>query len=214
MSQAKLVGHEGHMTRSQVRSRVNTAIVPGQERQKHVIFPNQISPKKRVWIWTHCANYKGALVLLCLLGFAVCIYALNVEFHVEANPEYEAMCDINEKMSCSKVLTSEYGKGFGVLGYIIGHDHSLNLKNPFFGLAFYTIQLILSDMKGSLAYKLQLATAIMANCGTVWLAYILYFVLNDFCVVCVLTYAINFCVLMTNIARFKEMRRMELSKKD
>lgn len=197
MSQPKLVGHEGHMTRSQVRSRVNTAMVPGQERQKHVIFPNQ-----------------GALVLLCLFGYAVCIYALSVEFHVEANPEYEALCDINEKMSCSKVLTSEYGKGFGLLGYILGHDHLLNLKNPFFGLAFYTIQLILSDMKGSFAYKFQLATAIMANCGTLWLAYILYFVLNDFCVVCVSTYAINFCVLLTNIARFKEMRRMEVSKKE
>merc|ERR1711887_450282 len=137
MSQPKLVGYEGHMTRSQ-----------------------------------------GALVFLCLLGFAVCIYALNVEFHVEANPDYKAMCDINDQMSCSKVLTSQYGKGFGLLGYILGDDHPLNLKNPFFGLAFYTIQLILSDRKGSFAYKFQLATAIMANCGTLWLAYILYFVLN------------------------------------
>jgi len=214
MSQPRLVGHEGHMTRSQVRARVNTSIVPGQERQKHVIFPNQVPKKNRVWIWTHCANYKGALVLLCLLGYAVCIYALSVEFHVEADPSYAAFCDINDKMSCSKVLTSEWGKGFGLLGYIIGHDHPLNLKNPFFGLAFYTVQLILSDMKGSLAYKLQLSTAIMANCGTLWLAYILYFVLNDFCVVCVTTYAINFCVLLTNIARFREMRRIEESKKD
>ena len=59
---------------------------------------------------------QGILVLLCMLGISVCIYALSVEFHVEANPEYEAMCDINDKMSCTKVLTSEYGKGFGLLG--------------------------------------------------------------------------------------------------
>ena len=71
-----------------------------------------------------------------------------------------------------------------------------------------------SDRKGSLAYKLQLATAIMANCGTLWLAYILYFVLNDFCIVCVSTYAINFGVLLTNIARFKEMRKLERQKKE
>jgi len=189
-------------------------MVPGQEKQKHVIFPSQPNNKKRVWIWSHCANYKGILVLLCMLGISVCIYALSVEFHVEANPEYEAMCDINDKMSCTKVLTSEYGKGFGLLGFIIGNDHPLNLKNPFFGLAFYFIQLFLSDRKGSLAYKLQLATAIMANCGTLWLAYILYFVLNDFCIVCVSTYAINFGVLLTNIARFKEMRKLERQKKE
>jgi len=214
MSRAKPVVHEGHMSRSEVRSRVNASMVPGQEKQKHVIFPSQPNNKKRVWIWSHCANYKGILVLLCMLGIGVCIYALSVEFHVEANPEYEAMCDINEKMSCTKVLTSEWGKGFGLLGFIIGHDHPLNLKNPFFGLAFYFIQLFLSDRKGSLAYKLQLATAIMANCGTLWLAYILYFVLNDFCIVCVSTYAINFGVLLTNIARFKEMRKLERQKKE
>merc|ERR1711915_828406 len=95
-------------------------------------------------------------------------------------------------MSCTKVLTSKWGKGFGIIGYIIGHDHPLNLKNPFFGLAFYFLQLFLSDRKDSLAQKLQLATAIMANCGTLWLAYILYFILNDLCMVCVTTYAINF----------------------
>jgi len=214
MVQEKLVAHEGHMTRSEVRSRVNSSIVPGQERQKHVIFPNAPSQKKRVWIWTHSANYKGALVLLCMLGFVVCTYALFVEFHVEANPDYQAMCDINDKMSCTKVLTSQWGKGFGLLGYIIGHDHPLNLKNPFFGLAFYLIQLILSDIKGSRACKLQLATAIMANCGTLWLAYILYFVLQDLCLVCVSTYAINFGVLLSNLERFKEMRNTERLKKE
>jgi len=212
MTQAKPVGHEGHMTRSEVRSRVNTCMVPGQEKQKHVIFPNQKSQEKRVWIWDHSGNWKGILVLLCMLGCVVCFYALTVEFHKEANPDYEAMCDISEAMSCTKVLTSEYGKGFGILGHFIGHDHPLNLKNPFFGLTFYLIQLILSDMKGSRAYKLQLFTAILANCGTLWLAYILYFVLHDFCVVCVSTYAINFGVLLTNIERFREMRKMELAK--
>jgi len=214
MSQAVPVAHEGHMTRSEVRSRVNSAMVPGQQRQKHVIFPSKTTPQKRVWIWSHCANHKGILVLLCMLGFVVCFYALSVEFHKEADPEYEAMCDISEQMSCTKVLTSEWGKGFGLLGFVIGHDHPLNLKNPFFGLAFYLLQLILSDMKGSFAYKFQLATAIMANCGTLWLAYILYFVLQDFCLVCVTTYAINFCVLLTNIVRFREMRKLERAKKD
>jgi len=214
MSAPTPVAHEGHMTRSEVRSRVNASMVPGQEKQKHVIFPSQVPPHKRVWIWSHCANYKGALVLLCMWGIGVCIYALSVEFHKEADPGYEAMCDISETMSCSKVLTSEWGKGFGLLGYIIGHDHPLNLKNPFFGIVFYLLQLFLSDRKGRWAYKLQLTFAILANCGTLWLAYILYFVLNDFCVVCVTTYAINFGVLLTNIARFREMRRVERLKKE
>lgn len=61
-------------------------------------------------------RHQGALVLLCMWGIGVCIYALSVEFHKEADPGYEAMCDISETMSCSKVLTSEWGKGFGLLG--------------------------------------------------------------------------------------------------
>lgn len=44
----------------------------------------------------------------------------------------------------------------------------------------------------------KLFLSILANLGNVYLAYILYFVLRDFCLVCVAFYLINFFLLIVN----------------
>ena len=49
------------------------------------------------------------------------------------------------------------------------------------------------------AASIQIFTAVLANFGSVYLAYILYFVLHDFCVVCVSTYIVNFLLLIVCI---------------
>jgi uncharacterized membrane protein len=45
----------------------------------------------------------GKLQLVGLVGLALSAYALYVEYKSEQNPSYEAMCDINSRVSCSKV---------------------------------------------------------------------------------------------------------------
>ncbi len=51
-------------------------------------------------------NLEDFLVLDAF-GALLAIYALYVELRKERNPSYVAMCDFNEQMSCSRVLTSE-----------------------------------------------------------------------------------------------------------
>ncbi|OON16510.1 b-cell receptor-associated protein 31-like protein, partial [Opisthorchis viverrini] len=46
------------------------------------------------------------VVCSAAVGCLICLYALHVEFAHEADPNYRALCDISETMSCSKVLTS------------------------------------------------------------------------------------------------------------
>ncbi len=46
-------------------------------------------------------------VLCDVCGILLSLYALYVELRKEKNPDYVAACDINAKMNCSKVLTSE-----------------------------------------------------------------------------------------------------------
>ncbi len=50
----------------------------------------------------------------------------------------------------------------------------------------------------------------MANLGSVYLGYILYFVLEDICVVCVSTYVVNFVLLMLTLLRISNLKQFGL----
>lgn len=47
------------------------------------------------------------ITAVAIAGVLVSTYALYVEMAVEARPGYKALCDIAERASCSRVLTSE-----------------------------------------------------------------------------------------------------------
>ncbi|KAJ8312459.1 hypothetical protein KUTeg_009832 [Tegillarca granosa] len=144
---------------------------------------------------------RSYLLLLCSLGLILSLYAYYVEVVAEHNKSYKAMCDFSAKISCSKVFTSQYGRGFGLLQYIVGKDSVLNQPNSVFGIMFYIIQIVCAFIFTIDAAKIQVTTCIMANCGSVYLAYILYFVLEDFCVVCVSTYVVNALLLFYAIKK-------------
>ena len=59
-------------------------------------------------LFTNLADH----LLFGALGILLSVYALYVELQKERNPNYVALCDINEQMSCSRVLTSEYVQFF------------------------------------------------------------------------------------------------------
>jgi len=144
---------------------------------------------------------------LCVLGIALCLFAYYVEIQKEINGSYIAMCDISPSISCSKVFNSRYGRGFGLIEYIVGHDSWVNQPNSIFGLAFYGLQIVVELLNSRPLATLQLSTSVLANVGSVYLAAILLFVLYDLCVVCVATYVINFCILLCNVLRWKRLHR-------
>ena len=48
------------------------------------------------------------------------------------------MCDIDENTSCTSVFNSTYGRGFGIIGKLMGdEEHPLNVPNSIFGIGFY-----------------------------------------------------------------------------
>lgn len=51
---------------------------------------------------------RKARAFLCVFGLVLSVYALHVELSRESNPDYRAMCDLGESVSCSKVFTSRY----------------------------------------------------------------------------------------------------------
>lgn len=73
---------------------------------------------RKVWTWFICVDADMAAaqgmpkwertvrVFLCVFGLILSVYALHVELSREHDPDYRAMCDLGESVSCSKVFTS------------------------------------------------------------------------------------------------------------
>uniref|UniRef100_A0A667WPB4 vitamin-K-epoxide reductase (warfarin-sensitive) n=1 Tax=Myripristis murdjan TaxID=586833 RepID=A0A667WPB4_9TELE len=144
---------------------------------------------------------RKARLFLCVFGLVLSVYALHVELSRESNPEYRAMCDLGESVSCSKVFTSRWGRGFGLVQFFVDKDSPLNQPNSVLGIIFYTLQLGLGLSVSTRAALFLVFSSWVSVAGSLYLASILAFVLGDFCMVCVSTYIINFALLFTNLKR-------------
>ncbi|XP_049419574.1 vitamin K epoxide reductase complex subunit 1 [Epinephelus fuscoguttatus] len=140
-------------------------------------------------------------IFLCVFGLFLSVYALHVELSRESNPDYRAMCDLGESVSCSKVFTSRWGRGFGLVQLVVAEDSPLNQPNSVLGIIFYTLQMGLGLSLSKKAAMFLVFSSWVSVAGSIYLACILAFVLGDFCMVCVSTYVINFALLFTNLRR-------------
>lgn len=140
-------------------------------------------------------------VFLCVFGLFLSVYALHVELSRESDPDYRAMCDLGESVSCSKVFTSRWGRGFGLVQFFVDKESPLNQPNSVLGIIFYTLQMGLGLSLSKKAATFLVFSSWVSVVGSLYLASILAFVLGDFCMVCVSTYIINFALLFTNLKR-------------
>ncbi|XP_059180831.1 vitamin K epoxide reductase complex subunit 1 [Centropristis striata] len=144
---------------------------------------------------------RKARLFLCVFGLFLSVYALHVELSRESDPDYRAMCDLGESVSCSKVFTSRWGRGFGLVQFFAAKDSPLNQPNSVLGIIFYTLQMSLGLTLSKKAALFLVFSSWVSVAGSLYLACILAFVLGDFCMVCVSTYIVNFALLFTNLKR-------------
>ncbi|XP_075687083.1 vitamin K epoxide reductase complex subunit 1-like protein 1 [Rhinoderma darwinii] len=146
---------------------------------------------------------RAVRLLVCALGIALSVYAYHVETSREKDAAYRALCDITPSISCSKVFTSRWGRGFGLVEKILGSQSPLNQPNSVFGVLFYTLQIALGFVGLAAAAVTLLVTSLASIAGSLYLAYILVYILEDFCVICVTTYVLNFILLLLNVKRLR-----------
>jgi len=140
--------------------------------------------------------------LLPLAGILVSCYALWVEYRKTVDPNYEAACDISEKASCSKVLMSSYGHILSQWG-LVEEGSMLDVPNPILGICFYSLVLLWPYERREVVLGASIASLLFSF----YLAFILYFVIGDFCIVCVSSYAINTWIFMVESMRSCYPRR-------
>ncbi|KAM4886616.1 vitamin K epoxide reductase complex subunit 1-like protein 1 [Sylvia borin] len=138
---------------------------------------------------------------VCAAGILLSLYACHLEREKGHDSHYQALCDLSERVRCSAAITSRWGRGFGLLGSIFGKDSAINQSNSVFGLVFYILQMLLGMTASAVAALILMTSSIVSVVGSLYLAYILYFVLKEFCIVFVLTYLLNFILFIINYKR-------------
>ncbi len=124
--------------------------------------------------------------LLAVLGLLLSIYSLYVEKKLEAQKSYSPVCDISKEVSCSAAFTSKYAKTLGI-------------ENSILGIAFYTLILVLSVTSYA---SLILYLAIAGILASIRLAYISYFKLKNFCLICSGIYIVSLLLLILSWIKF------------
>lgn len=141
-----------------------------------------------------CATYQ--MVNLCTgltwLKLFVQLSFVHLDLFVPA---------VYERNSNGLFFCIRWGRGFGLLGSIFGNDSALNQPNSVYGVVFYAFQLLLGLTVSAMAALFLMTTSILSVMGSLYLGYILYFVLKDFCVICITTYALNFILFILNYKR-------------
>ena len=128
------------------------------------------------------------LILLGICGILVTLYAIYVE-----RLTLGAMCDINDRASCSRVLKSPYGRIMKMY-FNLPDDHPLNVSNTYYGILYYSVIILYNFVVVPYQETLLFVASILSMLVSLKLALILYFNLKDFCVVYVITYVINFFI--------------------
>lgn len=115
------------------------------------------------------------IVILAVIGFCISLYAYFVESKMKADASYKPACDINDRISCSKAMQSEYSNLFFV-------------SNSMLGMVFYAGVSVLALMGFHTLLMIATTLGVLASIG---LAYLLYFKIKSICLVCTSLYVIN-----------------------
>jgi len=152
---------------------------------------------------------RKCITVLCALGFVLSYYSVYVSTSKSNDPNYQALCDISETMRCSNVFTSRFGKGLGIVGPLVGEDSPLYQSNGVYGMFMYSAFVFFSLFPYRVFAKICVFMGIAANIVSAYLAYILFFVIEDICVVCISTYAIGFFLLIASIKNLSAINTLK-----
>lgn len=146
------------------------------------------------------------LIFSCIIGTILSYYAFIVETTKEREQSYKPLCDINEYMSCSSILTSRYGKGLG----LISDNSPFYFPNSLYGLGFYLLIGGLSMINEYSSVVTIVFIGILSNICSVYLAYILY-LLRSICIICISIYITNAIILILGLKKLRLLT--EINKK-
>ncbi|KAI0978482.1 hypothetical protein GJ496_008266 [Pomphorhynchus laevis] len=137
-------------------------------------------------------------IYIATFGLILSTYALYVKYKLSKNPRYTSVCDLSNRVSCTYAVGSRYSVGFGFFDKIFGEQCYLNIPNSVYGIAYYLLHIFVGFQPSIFLYHAAYYLSIIGVIGTIYLAYILFFVLEDICIICIPTYFVNIGLFMVS----------------
>lgn len=126
-----------------------------------------------------------SILTLAIIGFCISAYTYFIEKRIKEKPDYKPVCDLSDRISCTKPMKSPYANLFYVSNSVIGG-------------AFYIMIAVLTLL------NMNQVLLLAAVCGCIIsaiLAYILYFKIKSLCILCTTLYVINVLILLFAMGR-------------
>lgn len=121
----------------------------------------------------------SALIVVALIGLCISLYTYFVERKIKTDMSYKPVCDISDRVSCTKPMQSPYANMFLI-------------SNALVGVSYYLLVITLTSLH---AFNVLSITATIACLFSLFLAYILYVKVQSFCILCTSIYVVNFLIL-------------------
>ena len=140
---------------------------------------------------------------LCLAGTLLSTYALYVKYAHQADNSFTPL------IGSTVAFSSEFGKGLG--GLVKGENLIANVSNSTLGICHYILMFFISQVYGendlwkSLTFsRIRLALSLASGLPCFWLAYVLMFILQDTCSICITMYGVNAMLIWVNYQGWSE----------
>jgi len=142
--------------------------------------------------------------IAAVIGLFVASYALYIEYSHEYSKKHQLMeptyfCDhLVSWASCSAAITGPYGKMLSKWG-IVEKGSTFDIPNAVIGFIFYVLALIpwhtitLFGINGLDIFIMASTCSLMFS---LYLAYVLKFIIHEFCIICVSSYTINIVIFI------------------
>lgn len=120
------------------------------------------------------------IISVAIVGFCISFYTYLLEKKVKENPTFKPVCDLSDRISCTKPMFSPYANLF-------------YFSNAFVGMMFYVFVAILALFH---AHTLLFVATLGGCLVSLVFAYLLYFKIKTLCLLCTSMYIINILLLV------------------
>jgi vitamin-K-epoxide reductase (warfarin-sensitive) len=124
-----------------------------------------------------------SIFVVALVGFGISLYTYLLEEKIKRVPDYKPVCDISDRISCTKPMKSPYATLF-------------YFSNAIVGMVFYALVALLALLE---MHKLLIILIIAGCVVSCVLAYLLYFKIKSLCLLCTSLYIINGILLFLSL---------------